>query len=143
MFNFIGMNYVKISLLLLMVTPSFLQAQKLSDYTWKHRIIILSDTDAEFENAKPALTSISAYKEKLKDRDIILFLHRNGQFYSTGLKPVGVKTTASIPKNFTGYLLIGKDGGIKAKKSYPIHPEAIFTLIDGMPMRQAELRSEN
>lgn len=143
MFNFIDMNHLKMSLLLLMVTPVFLKAQKLSDYTWKHRIIILSDTDAEFKNAKPALTTISAYKEKLKDRDIILFLHRNGQLYNTGLKRTGVKTTASVPKNFTGYLLIGKDGGIKAKKTYPIHPEDIFTLIDGMPMRRAEIKSKN
>lgn len=143
MFNFIRMNFLKTIFILLMVSTSFLRAQKLSDYTWKQRIVILSDTDSDFKNAKEALTKISAYTKEINDRDILLFLHRNGQLYCTDLKLTGMATAASIPNDFTGYILLGKDGGIKLKKPYPIHPEEIFTLIDGMPMRRAELKTNN
>lgn len=126
-----------------MVSSSVLHAQKLSDYTWKQRIIILSDTDTDFKNAKAALTKISTYTQELNERDIILFLHRNGQLYDTDLKITGMATISSIPNDYTGYVLLGKDGGIKSKKSYPINPEELFTLIDGMPMRRAELKANN
>lgn len=43
-----------------------------------------------------------------------------------------------IPNQFT-LLLIGKDGGEKLRSTKPVEIETIFTLIDSMPMRQAEM----
>lgn len=120
-----------------------MQSQKLSDYNWKNRIVILSDSDADFKSAEKALRTISAYKKELNERDIILFLHRNGELFDSDLNLTAIKITNTIPKAFTGYLLIGKDGGIKSKEHYPIDPKQIFTLIDGMPMRRAEMKSDN
>lgn len=38
-------------------------------------------------------------------------------------------------------LLVGKDGGVKLDSDAPVTPAELFTLIDAMPMRKAELRS--
>lgn len=89
------------------------------------------------------MATISAYEKELKERDIVIFLSHNGKRYDTDLKRTGSETERYIPKDFSGYLLIGKDGGIKSKRPYPIHPEEIFTLIDGMPVRKAEMNSNH
>lgn len=38
-------------------------------------------------------------------------------------------------------LLIGKDGGVKKRWRSPALPEDVFSLIDSMPMRQAEMQA--
>ena len=40
-------------------------------------------------------------------------------------------------------LLIGKDGGIKRRRSAAISAQDLFTFIDGMAMRQAEMRASD
>ena len=37
-------------------------------------------------------------------------------------------------------ILIGLDGGVKLRKSELLSSEELFTVIDGMPMRRAEIR---
>ncbi|WP_419212334.1 DUF4174 domain-containing protein [Maribacter sp. X9] len=137
------MKFLKIIVTLLMAHSSFSQTQSLSDFTWKNRIIILSDTDTEFKDAKTALKTTTKYKRELEDRDIILFLQHNGKLYNTKIQLTNIEPSKKVPDNFTGYLLIGKDGGIKSKEPYPIKPEGIFNLIDSMPMRRAEMKSNH
>lgn len=36
--------------------------------------------------------------------------------------------------------LIGKDGGEKLRRTTPLSPEELFTVVDAMPMRRAEVR---
>ncbi len=95
------------------------------------------------KNAKTALKTITTFQKELKNRDIILFLYSNGKLYNENIQLTEIKTSKKIPHNFEGYFLIGKDGGIKSKEPYPIQPEAIFNLIDGMPMRKAEMKSNH
>lgn len=135
------MKFLNIIIVLLVAHFSFSQTQSLSDYTWKNRIIILSDTDTGFKDAKVALKTITTYQKELEDRDIILFLQHNGKIYDPKMQLTNIEPSEKIPENFTGYLLIGKDGGIKSKEPFPIESEAIFNLIDSMPMRRAEMKS--
>lgn len=137
------MNICKLGFVVIMALTASAYGQKLSDYQWKNRIIILSDQEPDFSNAKEALETLSAFDKELKERDILIFLHRDGKRYDTNFKLVNTAIVKSIQKNFSGYFLIGKDGGIKSRKPYPIDPNAIFTLIDGMPMRRAEIKSNN
>jgi hypothetical protein len=39
--------------------------------------------------------------------------------------------------------LIGKDGGIKRRRSAAISAQDLFMIIDGMAMRQAEMRASD
>ena len=47
----------------------------------------------------------------------------------------------NISRNTFTVILIGKDGGEKARWSSPVTMTEIFTRIDAMPMRQREIRS--
>ncbi len=46
----------------------------------------------------------------------------------------------NLSENFEGVLLIGKDGGLKARHPLLVQPQTLFVLVDGMPMRKAEMR---
>lgn len=37
-------------------------------------------------------------------------------------------------------VLVGKDGGVKARWSEPVDPSAVFDLVDAMPMRLREMK---
>ena len=50
-----------------------------------------------------------------------------------------LRQNLGIEHSFTGIVLIGKDGGVKMKKEFQVDPKTVFTLIDGMPMRRAEM----
>lgn len=126
-----------------MLLASSSYGQKLSDYQWSNRIIILSDQEPGFNKAKEALEIISEFKKELKERDILVFLQRDGKRYDTNFNLVSTAIDKNIPQNFEGYLLIGKDGGIKSKELYPVDIQALFALIDGMPMRRAEMKRDN
>ena len=45
----------------------------------------------------------------------------------------------------SGYslLLVGKDGGEKRRELLPVSVHKIYAQIDGMPMRQREMRDDN
>lgn len=49
----------------------------------------------------------------------------------------------AIPSDRYEAVLIGLDGGVKARWDFPPTPEDVFTAIDAMPMRQRELRDMN
>ena len=137
------MNFLRILILTMLIPLSTVQAQNLSDYQWKNRILILSDTDEQFSNATPAVTTMSKYTEELEERDFLVLLFKEDTFYTTDFKKTSIKSNQSIPNDFNGYLLIGKDGGVKTRSAYPIVPEELFSLVDGMPMRRAEIRSNH
>jgi len=40
-------------------------------------------------------------------------------------------------------ILIGKDGGVKGRWDSPVDMDALFGLIDAMPMRRQEMREMN
>lgn len=106
-------------------------SQQLEDYQWKNRLLILV---AKEENPKKNTQSKIFAKEEaaLNDCELIV-LH----------KPSGDEELLSafhIEPAFEGVLLIGKDGGLKFKKPFLVEPETIFSIIDQMPMRRAEMR---
>lgn len=137
------MNFLKLGSILIMLLASSSYGQKLSEFQWSNRIIILSDQEPDFSKAKEALEKISNFEKELRERDILVFLHRDEKRYNTNFKLVSTSIEQNIPQNFEGYLLIGKDGGIKSKEPYPIDIQALFALIDGMPMRRAEIKRDN
>ncbi len=67
--------------------------------------------------------------EACKDRDLVILQ----------IKHDTDRIAYKIPKEATAILLIGKDGGIKARWARPVAPKEVYSLIDAMPMRQQEL----
>ena len=115
--------------------------QNLSDYKWKNRVLILSDTDSERSNSKQAYHLVNSQLNLWQERDIVVLFLFNKELTTTSAERINYKI--EFPKKFNGYILIGKDGGIKLKETYPLIPKKVFDLIDSMPMRKAEMRAKN
>lgn len=128
-FCFVPWSNMKLILTFIFLVTLQLKAQNLEEYQWRNRLLILfgdSSTEA-FLRQKQLLTK---EKASLEER-AILILEGNRQ----------LQEQLQLNAAFEGIILIGKDGGIKLKKPFTVQPEAIFSLIDGMPMRKAEIRS--
>ena len=86
---------------------------------WKHRVLII---DTPSMQSAPYLQQISAFDAAaagLKERDL------------------QVITQTSAPA--FRVRLVGKDGGVKLDRDTPMTTDALFALIDAMPMRQDEM----
>lgn len=120
-------------------------AQNISDYQWTNRLILLVDETLDSSALRSQRKLFLTDKDGLAERDIVLFeLTPESIVLSSGKK---TKLTAletyralSIPKDFKGVLLVGKDGGVKLRKPFEVASEIIFNLIDGMPMRRSEMK---
>lgn len=117
------------------------EAQNISDFKWKNRIIVLYENDTNANEVKSALEIIDTNASKCTERDIRVFVYKEDVFYNTNREATGIKKSDILPEIFKGYILIGKDGGIKVKAPYPFNLEKLFLLIDSMPMRKSEMRS--
>ena len=117
-----------------------MEAQDLSDYKWKNRIVILYENDINTADVKSALEIINNNGSKFTERDILVFVYKDNLLYSVNRKPTDIKKSAILPETYDGYILIGKDGGIKSKTKYPFNLEKLLDLIDSMPMRKSEMR---
>ena len=144
------MNRTPIALACLFVAlialPTSAQADLLSEYRWQNRLLLVfaaNPNDPERNQLQHALDRSAC---ELTDRDMVI-----GWFHETGGNRLGTKAvepdTADYLRGRIGVspteflvVLIGKDGGIKAR--YPQAPalSEVFDLIDGMPMRRSERR---
>ncbi len=102
-------------------------------YLWQNRVVILVHNDQESKPFKQQLRSFSSEKTAMEDRDMVV-LTPKAQYKHKILDEL------RVAKDFQGVLLVGKDGGIKLKKDFPVLPETLFALVDTMPMRQAEMK---
>ncbi len=132
-------------LLLTLSTCHQMNAQSLDDYRWKNRVLVLADVAIDSEALQSQLQVFTADKEALADRNLIIFLVTKNVVYrangeSSEMNAQRLRKNLDIQQGFRGTLLIGKDGGVKMREEFQVDPETIFTLIDGMPMRRAEMR---
>ena len=129
---------VFISLTLLCLAP--LRAQSLSSLKWKNRILLLMDPEGETDNRNKQLLALQKLDSALKERDLLIFCYDGSTLLSRNLEPSPYHLPEQLDRNFQGVILLGKDGGVKLKTAYPVEPQFLFSLIDGMPMRKAEIR---
>ena len=90
----------------------------LTAHQWRHRVVVIdtpSRQSADYLRQNAALEAASA---GLRERDVII--------------------VTQAAKNFR-VRLVGKDGGVKFTENTPVDSASLFSLIDAMPMRQAEL----
>lgn len=122
-------------------------AQDIGEYRWKNRVLLLVDKTAASKSLQSQLKVFSDESLELEERALLVFIvtpeeirFYNGQI--SKLLPAEVYRSISISENFSGVILIGKDGGVKLKKPFEVTADDIFTLIDGMPMRKSEINKK-
>jgi hypothetical protein len=125
--------------LTLSVYSSQVITKSIQDFKWENRILIINlKTDPD-----RLISILKEHDADIQDRQIYWFiLNEGGNYtnYAGGLDKEFYNVTHK--KYFTGMtgevLLVGKDGYIKERYK-GLNLNAIFELIDSMPMRQLEM----
>lgn len=110
-----------------------------TDLQWKNRIIVIN----EIENTSEILKLLKQSEEQINKRDIIWFLLDENEVISNFQSPMATKLSQNLRTQYqleeNQVILIGKDGGLKSSFS-GLELTDIFSDIDAMPMRRAEMR---
>lgn len=132
---------MKAILIMLAVTTVHLFAEtKISDFQWKNRLLVVSGASEEL------VKRFAERKAEFEERDLLVFL-LSGK--ASEKQPVEPKLAAEFRKRLSPesgkpmVYLIGKDGRTTLRWSMEYFSfEKLFSSIDGMPMRQREMREQ-
>jgi NADH dehydrogenase [ubiquinone] 1 alpha subcomplex assembly factor 1 len=118
----------------------------LSDYLWKNRLLLIFSPSELHPDYKAQKKELEEQMAEVEDRDLVVFeIFEKGEDRIIG-SPVTYTAGESLRERFNvkpgqlTVILIGKDGGEKLRSTGHIPFEEVFSLIDSMPMRQAEMR---
>ena len=131
-------------------------ADRLADsWRWNRRVVLAAGSESDLSRQA---TLVGADWTGWGERDLELVLLTRGggliveRFVDGG--PVGNTFDATVETGLERrfdlepvsdglqVVLIGKDGGVKARWSEPVSPSAVFDLVDAMPMRMREMRED-
>jgi len=143
------MKYLAIAALLSVftVTSSAQTTEPLAEHRWKHRLLIAFANASGDSRAAALRTSLAAAKCELDDRDLVIGwvlseeTSRIGEAAMSDESAGVLRSGLRIQPGEFAVLLVGKDGGVKARYTSVPDLSEIFGLIDGMPMRRSEMRS--
>lgn len=130
----------------LVVLFAFFQQSPLKEYRWKNRLVLVFGEGANSPSIKKKQALFTKVEQDREERQIkIIYVLPNicsveNPSSEIGLNPNKVRDYFGVDENFEGVILVGKDGGEKYRKQGVVAPQQIFDLIDGMPMRQAEMK---
>lgn len=133
--------FSKISVLLFLLLGT---NNPLHKYQWENRLVLIFGDNADLE--KKQLDELSSSSSGLDERDILYFLitenDDNANFNKEETQYLKDKYTTN-KQTFT-VVLVGKDGGIKQTiENQVLETKTLFALIDGMPMRRAEMKNKD
>lgn len=125
-------------------------SQDIGGHSWKNRLLILV-TDSP--DNTDLVTQVEIFQDEiygLDERKLLIYqLNPGSKRTGLDLSKEWLPDPDDRYRNFQRgdnkfeLILIGLDGGIKSRWTEPVKCEEIFGLIDGMPMRRAELRNQN
>ena len=123
--------------------------QSFSDHLWQNRVILLFANENDAPLLSKQLELLTSYSEEVTNRDLVV----HQVFQLDGRGPRGemidgqkvnvLRTDYGIEYEMPfQFILIGKDGGVKLRSAEVVSMKALFALIDGMPMRKAEMKRQ-
>lgn len=123
-------------------------AQSIASHKWRNRILLVLTDDINNTIYKNQIKELQAHETGLKERKLIVYQISKDKF-KTGLteitswqKSIQLYKDYKQSKTTLEVLLIGLDGGIKLREIDLISCEALFGVIDVMPMRKSELNNK-
>lgn len=123
------------------------KAQSLSQHEWKNRVVLLFAPDFQNEELKQQLDFFQKNQKGLEDRKLIVYqissneVKKDGKLIKEDREIRSSFDKFEINKNEFTFMLIGLDGGEKMRSTETVSLEKLFSKIDRMPMRRAEIRS--
>lgn len=120
-------------------------SQELSKHRWKNRLVLLVVQDSSSQLLQRQLDAFEMQKKGLHERKILVYtVTPNG--FKKGEESWKYSKTLfkKYYQNTTPFevILIGLDGGTKTRKKEVLSCEALFAIVDAMPMRQNEIRKQ-
>jgi hypothetical protein len=110
----------------------------LANEQWQHRVLLVyapSEVSAELQRQRTELANNAAAS---RERDVIV-----RELFGDELPKEDrsfLQHALYVQHDDFQVLLIGKDGGVKLRRTTPIPIKELFDTIDSMPMRQDEAR---
>lgn len=123
-------------------------ADPLAAERWKARplVVVAPSPDDPVLQAVLAAARSDDGRRAFADRDMVLFTvvgttgQREGRALSPAATQALLKALALPPSDDGVLVLVGKDGGAKLAQRHPVDLPAVYAEIDGMPMRQNEVK---
>ena len=121
----------------------------LTQYKWKNRLLFVFAPNSTHPLYVDIKNDIVAQKEEVLDRDLIVFEIFDNDTSLKDMTEIDPESAAAVRQNFKvrsgsfTIILVGKDGGVKLRRTEKVNLTDIFSLIDAMPMRREEMRQKN
>lgn len=121
-------------------------AAPLDAYRWKNRLIVASLPQGESRDKLAGV--LASNRAEIDERDLKVIDVSPGlaripltiQLDPEQTTALREKLKLNGPESGAVFILIGKDGGEKARQQGALNLASWFALIDGMPMRREEIR---
>lgn len=132
-------------LLTIIFSSNTMNAQILDDYQWQNRIVLIISNDENAAKYQEQLAIFQSNTEGLDDRKLLIGKVMPKR-YSLGLENLDWIDSTELYREFSAkktdfeVILIGLDGGVKLRQAEVLSLEKLFSTIDVMPMRRAELK---
>jgi hypothetical protein len=119
----------------------------LANHRWNHRVLLVFANSEGDGDARVLGRALAASRCETEERDMVI-----GWIVQDGASRLGdaeisretaglLRESLEVAPGGFAVLLIGKDGGVKARYAEVPALAELFALIDGMPMRRSEMRS--
>ncbi len=121
-------------------------AQDLSVHQWQNRLVLLFAEDISDPVFRQQLAELHSDPEGLNERKLLVFQITPEKYLSGDSTNGEWMPTSTLYRQYQTpgapftIVLIGLDGGVKLSETSFVPKEKLFTLIDGMPMRKAEIK---
>jgi hypothetical protein len=118
----------------------------LDAYRWKNRIILVFAPSSTFKLYERQIRELQDQTDGILDRDLIIFeifergKSRSGNASLSEHQATQFRHQFGVKEGKFVIILMGKDGTVKLRSNEPVGTSELFSLIDGMPMRQEEMR---
>jgi hypothetical protein len=134
-----------LSVLLLAATSANVSAYDLAQHEWRDRLLVYAASDGDDPELVELRARVAAQQAAILERHLRVFELRkdSGSVDGRSLSADDVRNLRSafdIDSDDRVLLLVGKDGGVKARGPLTTPLDDVYQLIDGMPMRQREMR---
>lgn len=125
--------------LILLLVSGMISAQNLDKHRWKNRVVVISASASDSIKVEQQFQKFTNKTNTLSELKVVLYrCIGNTCFYYNRTDESKRLTVENVPKYFS-ISLIGLDGSKKFKSDEIVTSNAIFDLINAMPMRRQEL----
>lgn len=116
------------------------------DVRWEHRLLVITGPE---DRVADQAAACHAVRGGMLDRELIVVDASTEEVRLIAgaredLPAAGsFRTRFDLPTDTFEVVLVGKDGGVKERRTERFETEELFQIIDAMPMRMREMRERN